>query len=217
MTLLPNAVNEPTLARLARFIHEDLGYSDVEPTRYTVRELICELCKFNTSGTLCWVLSGSTRSRSRASHGGRGASQSTVSDDTTRNAMNEMASAQRVFARCAQPVVEQVESVLASAEPPAPHVVPVAPVPLVPQSTPCTSSFLDEEVRDWLKRLRFEMFESALGGASSLLDLHFLVTDRELTAASLEEQGLPTLTIKRFIREVEKVGLVAGTRRKSSR
>lgn len=200
MARLPNAVNAPTLARLTRFVHDDLGFHNVEPTHYTVRELVSELCKFNTSGTLCWTLAGSTQSGG-APHGGPSSFHSGVRRDvTTDTAMSEMASAQRVFAHCAQPVVKQVESVLAQVQPVAPPVTPKPPVPL-----PTASG--DEELSEWLKRLRFDNVTSALDGIASLHDLHFAVTEGDLTAADLEERGVPKFTVKRFIRQVEQVRL----------
>lgn len=115
--------------------------------------------------------------------------------------MSEMAPAERVFA---QPVMKQVKSV-AEADPhtsPGPRKPPVAPKP---SGVPQISSSLDEELTAWLNRLRFDDFTQVLDGISSLLDLHFVVTEGELTAAQLEEHGLPKFTVKRFIREVEKV------------
>lgn len=118
MAQLPNAVNEPTLARLTRFIHEDLRKPDVQPIRYTVRELVNELCKFNTSGTLCWLLTTTTLeypAQQDAPHGTSGLAVANGGSDTTTDvAMRKMAATQRVFAHCARPVVAQVEAVLAS-------------------------------------------------------------------------------------------------------
>lgn len=210
MTRLPDAVNAPTLARLTRFIHDRLGYSDVEPTRYTVRELVTELCKFNTSGTLCWTMAGGTPGQHHAgsgAHGGtpghdgtHGGTQTAVSRATTTgNAMNEMASAQRVFAHCAQPVVEQVETVLAEASR-----LPV----LSPESTPRVATAVsrnDSTLTDWLERFQFKEFERVLDGVSTLLDVHYLVTEGELTAASLEADGFAKVTVRRFLREAQKV------------
>lgn len=199
MIQLPDAVNEPTLKRLTRFVRDHLGYQNMKPTRYTVRELVSELCKFNTSGTLCWTLAESTCGGGAPDGGHSSTPPAMRGDASTDSAMSGMASTQRVFAHCAQPVVKQVESVLAKAQPTA---SPGAPKPSVVQKP---SSSLDKELVEWLKRLRFEDFRPALVGISSLLDLHFVITEGELSAGHLEEYGLPKFTVKRFIREVQKV------------
>lgn len=203
MSKLPNTVNEPTLARLTRFIHDDLGQRSVHPPHYTVRELVDELCKFNTSRTLCWTLVGVPAGGAPRKHdpsNGHGGTQSSLSRDlTTDVAMDEMAATQRVFARCAQPVVSQVESALT-------ETTVLQPSPVRPKSVAGSSNMSkDQRLSDWLERLEFEEIKPALDGVSSLLDVHFLVAEGDLTAADLEAQGLPKITVRRFLREVKKV------------
>lgn len=216
MARLPNVTNAPTLARLTRFIHEDLGQSELQPARYTVRELVSELCKFNTSGTLCWNLAATSkghRLQRSAPHGDRSRTLPASLRDTTADvAMAEMAATQRIFAHCAQPVVMQVENVLAEESTVSAAALP-APTPRAPPSPANKAASKGKELTEWLDRLEFEDFAPALDGLSSLRDVHFFVTRGELTAVGLEAHGLPRLTVKRFILEVEQVGLVGGIKK----
>lgn len=201
--MLPDVVNEPTLERLTRFIHDDLGQPQLQPTRYTVRALVSELFKFNASGTLCWNLAGTAPS---APHGGVSRTSSATTSATTRDAstevaMVEMAATQRVFAHCAQPVVVQVESVLAEEK-----ALLAATVDLRrPLATQAGAAHKKETLYEWAERLEFGDILPALKGVSTLRDVHFMVKHGKVTAASLKARGLPEITVLRFITAVDEV------------
>lgn len=97
--VVPDAINEPTLARLEEVVTEHLGLSKDIIKHFTVRKIVDEICRFNSSQTLCWDLVGSS------SHGGATTSSLHLS-------LQQSGALQRVFALCAEPVVNKVETVL---------------------------------------------------------------------------------------------------------
>jgi len=95
MTSLPDAINGPTQTRLNRFLRDDLKLAITAP-ELTVRGIVAEMMKFNTSGTLCWDVF------ERNSHGG----VKTPSLMQTTSAQVEL---RRVASRCAAYVFTKVE------------------------------------------------------------------------------------------------------------
>ena len=92
---LPDAVNQPTFARLSAFLRDDMGRSDLIPAQpHTVRQLVEDMKRFNTSRTLCWLLAAEDAAASAS------------------DAMAEFGSTQRVFARCAPAVAAKVDRAL---------------------------------------------------------------------------------------------------------
>lgn len=98
--VLPDVVNQPTQARLEEVITQQLGLSKEIIKVYTVRKVVEEICRFSSSRTLCWDLLG------QASHSGA------ESGDRLRRGLQQSGALQRVFALCAEPVVEKVEMVI---------------------------------------------------------------------------------------------------------
>ena len=93
---LPDAVNQPTFARLSAFLRDDMGRSDLIPAQpQTMRQLVEDMKKVNTSRTLCWLLAAEDAVAASAS-----------------DAMGEFGSTRRVFARCAPAVVAKVDRAL---------------------------------------------------------------------------------------------------------
>lgn len=95
---LPNAVNMPTYVRLCAFLREDLKCAELVPSPLSVREVVEAIKKFNTSGTLCWLL----------------AQETWVSSSALQDGLGDFGSTQRVFAHCAKAVSERVETAVAT-------------------------------------------------------------------------------------------------------
>jgi hypothetical protein len=93
---LPDKVNEPTQARLNRFLRENLNLSVTAPSM-TVRQLVKELMTFNAPGCLCW----NVYQENFASHGGDGSVSDSSLQDTTRLQVE----VQRVYAKCANAII----------------------------------------------------------------------------------------------------------------
>jgi hypothetical protein len=94
---LPNVVNGPTYDRLCAFLRKDMKRDDLVPPAMSVRDVVEDIKKFNTSGTLCWALDQETTAGSTAVQDG----------------LRDFGATQRVFAHCAKPVVAKVEAAVA--------------------------------------------------------------------------------------------------------
>lgn len=90
----PNAVNEPTYARLALFLREELNILS-EPPRLTVRELVAQMYKF-LSGMLAWDLLQSEL-------------DVPLSRDSIMMAVHGQNVLRRVFERCVDKVLPRIE------------------------------------------------------------------------------------------------------------
>lgn len=97
--VLPDVVNRPTLTRLEEVVTENLGLSkDIIKQHFTVRKIVEEICKFNSSSTLCWDF------MCRTSHNGTAS--------MLRQGQRQNHALRRVFALCAEPVVKKVNQVV---------------------------------------------------------------------------------------------------------
>lgn len=100
LSALPDKVNKPTEARLARFLRDELKLN-LDPKPLTVRELVAEMFKFNAADTLAWeVYRGHTKG-----HSGK-------SSVSLEDAANMQVEVQRVFARCAANVARVLDDTL---------------------------------------------------------------------------------------------------------
>lgn len=106
---LPDIVNQPTLDRLREFVAGDLNRKDIVIDPLTVRELVDEICKFNSSNTLCWELAHAHSGPKLAAAPPMYAAAAADSIDA---AIKDTGDLHRVFARCAQPVKDEVTWVL---------------------------------------------------------------------------------------------------------
>lgn len=98
--VLPDEVHPRTLARLKEVVskHLDLPAEIVDET-YTVRKVVEEICKFNSSSTLCWDILGRI-------------SRVEGTSNPLRQGQRQNHALRRVFALCAEPVANKVNQVL---------------------------------------------------------------------------------------------------------
>jgi hypothetical protein len=87
---LPNVVNMPAYERLCAFLR-DLKRAELVPPALSVRAVVEAIKKFNTSGTLCWLLA-------RDPSGSR----------TAQAGLGDFGATQRVFAHCAPAIFAKV-------------------------------------------------------------------------------------------------------------
>jgi hypothetical protein len=129
----------------------------------TVRAVVEDIKKFNTSGTLCWLLAN------EQSGGGGGA----------RDGMGDFGSTQRVFAHCAKAVFDKVEAAVALAA------IGRGVLPPTQVWTP------GDNLEQWLADHNLAAFLAPLQtlGVHVLEDLAFGVAEGDITVDSLVAAG----------------------------
>lgn len=181
----------PTYERLCDFLRDDLKRPELAPAPLSVREVVKAIKKFNTSGTLCWLLAREMSGGSDAEEG-----------------LSDLGSTQRVFAHCAKAVIAKVEAAVAvtvrpdTAPPvPATEAAVVAPVESVVLDG---SSAVDKNLLAWLsdRNLLGLVIPLQALGVHCLEDLTFAVEEGDVTAEALVEAGAGSrVQARRLIRD----------------
>jgi hypothetical protein len=186
---LPNTVNTPTYNRLCAFLRNDLELPELVPPCASVRDVGEAIKKFNTSKTLCWVVAR------EMSGGGTGAQ-----DD----GLGDFGSTQRIFAHCAEPVLERVEMAAARMTPTA---ATSTATTQLQGSAAAVGADVVHDLGRWLQAVKLSDFEPALRklGAEDAHDVRDGFAAGAITKEVLEAEGLKTLRIIRLQREAGKV------------
>ena len=180
---LPNAVNMPTYDRLCAFLRDDLKRAELVPPLSSVREVVEDIKKFNTSGTLCWLLAQETQGAANA-----------------QDAMGAFGSAQRVFAHCAKAVFAKVEMAVAAI----PRENPAGRATAVGSGARSASSAAapgNGDLLPWLEVRRLERVAPALQALDvcSVDELFFGVERGLVTPNELVANGASMLAAMRLI------------------
>lgn len=186
---LPDVVHEPTYQRMQRFLRQSLGREDIVPERLTVRALVAELCKFNTSGTLCWRLAKGDSAGSKP-HGA-----------AVEQSVQAIGDAQRVFALCAAPVKARVVEVLEELQ--------RQPAVISARSPPAALDWRTLSLEQWLTQLGYANLLAPLRalGAETVKDVLIAVDKGFLTTERLAGQGVGGMRAFSFIHEAQSVAL----------
>ena len=177
---LPDAVNQPTFAWLSAFLRDDMGRSDLIPAQpHTVRQLVEDMKKFNTSRTLCWLLAAEDAVAASAS-----------------DAMAEFGSTQRVFARCAPAVAAKVDTALEM----------MAEADAAEDAAAPRGDGSALGLGEWLRGLRLQSLEPVLQEiADSPLDIKLGFEAGHLSTGVLVEMGVKRLPALRLESEARKL------------
>ena len=181
---LPDIVNIPTHERLCAFVCDDLKRPELAPAKRTVRGVVEDIKKINTSNTLCWVLAKELRGSSEGQDGGLG----------------DFGSAQRVFAHCAKAVADKVEAAAAEQRADTPR-----------ERVATTSYGLGQWLRA-LQLDEFESILRQIGAVDAQ-DVRDGFACGHITQEMLEAEGLKPLRVMRLRREASKVGVDSEVRK----
>ena len=174
---LPDKVNEPTYHRLCTFLRSDLHRIDLVPERKTVRQVVEDVMRFNTSGTLCWLLGGE---------------QAASDVDSMEASASQFGYTQRIFARCAKAVFAKVEA--------AAEIATQTGRTQGGEDEPASPA-TGEELLDWLTERKLQRLEAPLHALDvcSLEDLFFGVKEGFVTQNELINNGASKLAASRLI------------------
>lgn len=168
---LPDAVNTRTYDRLCAFLRDDLKREELVPPAMTVREVVEAIKKYNTSGTLCWIVAQET------SGSGTGTGK--------QDGLGDFGSTQRVFAHCAKAVFAKVEVAMAAVVAATALVTPVA------QVGSATGPGAPVDLAQWLASQDLHHLAVPLQklGVYMLKDLSYAIEQGDVTAEALVEAG----------------------------